>query len=355
VLFDLSLVGMPSRLSVGAEMNFINFTHLNNRPYSGASSVDLINPVAGTWAENVQSQTSKDFSSETFQYAVFVDQQLEINEKLSLVTGIREDKIDFKREDFARSNAAGHNEAAGQIDTDFSGTSWRIGAVYQPTQTTSLYAQISDAHDSIQSVLSASNPNLKLGEGRQYEIGIKQSLWDTRAQYTLAVFDIEKRNLLSRDPGGIESQIGQQSSQGVELDMSVKASTNLSVDFNISLTDPKFDDFVKNSGDLSGNTPRNVPRKTANVWLYWGVKERWLINGGVRYVGERYTNDTNTSKLSSYAAIDAGIQWLVDDSLRVSLRGKNLTNEEDFVLSPYGNQWVLAEGRSYELGLNFAF
>jgi iron complex outermembrane receptor protein len=355
LLFDFSLAGMQSNLSIGAEVNAIYFTHFNNRPYSGSSSVDLLNPVAGRWSDSVQSQTSKDFESETFQYAVFVDYQIELTEQLSLVTGIRQDRIEFDREDFARSNETDHSEAAAKIDSDLSATSWRIGAVYQPSETTSIYAQVSDAQDSIQSILSATNVDLKLGEGRQYEVGIKQSFWDERVQYTLAIYDIEKENLLSQDPGGVEFQIGQQSSQGVELDVSVQALENLTVDFNVALTDPEFDEFVKNSADLSGNTPMNVSRKAANLWLYWNATDKWLVNGGMRYVGERYTNDTNTTKLVSYVSFDAGLQWLVDDSLSISLRGKNLTDEEDFVLSPYGNQWLLAQGRSYEVGLNYAF
>ena len=355
VLFDLETAGFHSHLNVGAEVNVIEFTHTNNRPYAGGDSVSLIDPVAGKWAEGVESATSKDFESDTLQYAIFADYLVDFTEQLSVVAGVRYDDIDYEREDFARSNAPGHQEGASDIDGDFSGTSWRMGLVYQPLESISLYAQYSEALDSIQSILSATDPNLDLGEGTQIEIGLKQSLWEGRAQYTIAVYDIEKDNLLSRNPGGVEDQIGQQSSRGIEFDLALQLLESLSADMNLAWVDPEFDEFVSANDDLSGNRPRNVPRKTANLWLHWTPSSQWLVDGGMRYVGDRYSNDTNTAKLPSYTAFDAGVHWQIDDALRVSLRGKNLSDEEDFVLAPYGNQWVLAQGRNYELGLNYQF
>lgn len=356
ILFDLPVAGMHSHTNVGVEFNVIEFTHRNNRPYRGSSSVSLANPVGGTWAADVESVTSKDFVSDTFQYAVFVDHQLDITDQLSLVAGLRRDEIEVERRDYARSNAAGHNEEAGETDLDFSGTSWRFGAVFQPTDNLSFYAQVSEAQDSIQSILSATNKDLDLGEGRQYEVGLKQILWDGRLQYAIAVYDIEKENLLSRNPGGVTEQIGQQSSRGVELDVSLAALENLTVDFNVAVTDPEFDEYVSGGGDdYSGNTPRNVPEKTANLWVYWQANEALRFNAGARYVGERYANDSNTSELPDYTVWDAGVEWQFDPALKFSLRGKNLTDEKDYVLAPYGNQWVLGQGRSVELGLNYNF
>lgn len=354
VLFDLDTAGLHSHLNVGAEFNMIDFTHRNNRPYSGSDSVNLFTPNGGHWADGVESVTSKDFESETFQYAVFADYMLEFNDQLSLIAGVRYDDIDFEREDFERSNAVGHFEAAEKSDADFSGTSWRIGAVYQPTTSFSLYAQYSEALDSIQSILSATKTDLDLGEGTQIEIGLKHSLWDGKAQYTIALFDIEKDNLLSDNPGGIQEQIGQQSSRGIEIDLALQLHETLSLDANLALVDAEYDEFVSGD-DYSGNRPRNIPRKTSNLWLNWTPVSHVLVDAGVRYVGERYSNNSNTAELPSYTTFDMGIRWQLDNALSISLRGKNLTDEEDFVLAPYGNQWVLGQGRNYQLGVNYQF
>lgn len=193
------------------------------------------------------------------------------------------------------------------------------------------------------------------GEGDQFEVGIKQSLWNKRVQYTLALFDITKNDLLSFDAGNVQRQIGQQSSRGIEFDLFVQATDTLGVDFNIALTDAEFDEFDNGTQNLKGNRPKNIPKHTANLWLNWQAANDWLVSGGVRYVGERYSNDTNTVTLPDYLVYDAAIQWAVCDQVGLTLRGRNLTDEKDYVLSSYGNQWVLADGRSAEITLNYNF
>jgi len=351
LLFDFDLAGMDNRLSVGAEINRITFSHINNSPYAGSSSVDLRNPVPGTWADADVSETTRDFDTDTLQYALFVDNVLKINERWHLVAGVRHDQIDYERDNRARSNG----RPAGRIDNDMSGTSWRLGGVFKPNDNTSLYAQYSTAVDSIQGLISSSNPDLDLAEGEQFEVGVKQQFLDGRLQYTLSLFDIVKKDLVSSDPGGVQRQIGEQSARGVEFELFWLPLESLSVDFNVALTEPEYEEFVSGSNDYSGNTPRNVPEETANLWLTWQATGAWSVAGGVRYVGERYLNDANTAELPAYKVVDATVQWQVNDALRLSLRGKNLTDTNDYVLAPYGDQWILGDGRSAEIGLHYAF
>lgn len=358
-LFDLDMAGMHSHLSVGAEFNEIDFSHINNRPYGGSNSVDLFNPVPGTWAQGVADPTTRDFDSETSQHALFIDWLTEINEQWSVVAGIRRDKIDYERVDLTRSNG----ETAGEIDADLGGTSWRLGAVFKPTSSTSLYAQASKAFDPIGSILSTSNPTLDLTKGEQIELGIKQQLMDGRVQYTVAFYDIAKKDIQSQDEGGVTRQIGEQSSRGIEFDLFLLALDNLSIDLNAAISNPEYDEFVSGGVDFSGNTPRRVPEKTANLWVTWQVDSAWSVGAGARYVGERYINDANTaapptfpsSKLPSYTVWDASVQWRLDDATTFTLRGKNLTDTDDYILNPGSTQVVLGDGRTGELSVNYSF
>ena len=340
-----------NKLSFGAEFNQIDFTHTNNRPYGGTTSISLQNPRPGFWAEGVVDKTTRDYTTDTRQYAIFIDDQIRINEHWSLVAGLRYDQINYTREDFARSNG----EKAGKIENTLSGDSWRVGSVYQPNETTSLYLQYSTAVDSIQSILTATNPTLDLAEGRQYEIGLKQSLLDSRLQYTLALYHIVKDDLLSNDPGGVQRQIGRQSSQGLEWDVFWQPLKQVSLDFNLALIKPEYRTFVSGANDFSGNTPRDVPERTANLQVNWLASEQFSLGVGARYVGKRFLNDANTAELPSYTVWDASAQWKINASFGLTLRGKNLSNTKDYVLAPYGNQWVLGGGRSFELSAAFSF
>lgn len=351
VLFDFDINGMRNRVSVGAEVNRIDFSHINNSPYGGASSVDLLNPVPGTWAEGVVDETTADYDTDTTQCAVFIDNSLEINDQWSFVTGVRYDDIDYHRHDLARSNG----QPADDIDTTLDGTSYRLGGVYKPLPQVSLYAQYSKAVDGIQSILSATDPTLKLSDGEQLEVGVKHEPLSGRLQYTIALYDITKNNLLSRDAFDVQRQIGEQSSRGVEIDLFWMPMDSLTVDLNLALLDPKFETFVNDGEDLSGNMPRNVPDKTANLWVTWQATSDWSVGGGARYVAERYLDNENTETLPEYVVWDAVIYWQLQPDLLISLRGKNLTDTDDYVLSSYSGQWILGDGRSAEIGLNYRF
>ncbi len=354
LLLDFDIAGFSNRLSIGAEVNQIEFTHSNNRDYDGNNHVNLENPAPGTWAEGVELPTTKDFTSDTLQYAFFIDDVLQLNEKFSLVAGLRRDKIDYEREDFARSNK-NISEFAKDTDDSFRGTSWRLGMVYQPIENTSFYLQTSKAVDSIQSIISASSTDLELAEGRQVELGVKQSLWNDRLQYTVAIYDIEKVNLLNTDIGSNESQIGKQTSRGIEFELFIKPTESFDIDFNIARVSPEYEEFIKGGDDFSGNTPKNVPETTANLWLNWQPIDGWLLSGGARYVGKRYADDANETTMPNYTVFDASIQWMATQDIQLTLRGKNLSDEEDYVLAPYGDQWILADGRSAEVSLNYSF
>lgn len=351
VLFDFKAGGMHNRLSVGAEVNQIDFRHTNNSPYNGETPVDLLNPVPGSWADGAVSETTRDYDSDALQYAVFVDNVLEINESWHLVAGIRQDEIDYERKDVARSNG----QTAANLNTDYSGTSWRLGGVYKPNENTSIYAQYSTAQDGIQSLLTISNPDLDLADGEQYEVGFKQQLLQGRLDYTISLYDISKDNLISSDPGGVQRQIGKQSSRGAEFELYWLPLDVLSVQINMAYSDPEYKEFVSGSNDYGGNTPNGVPEKTGNLWLTWQILPDWAIAGGARYVDDRYLNNANTAKLPDYTVYDATLQWQATESLGFALRGKNLSDTNDYVLSSYGDQWILGDGRTVEFGANYVF
>lgn len=358
LLFSGQVGGFENRFNIGAEINQIDFTHTNNRPYSGSSSVTVDNVEPGLWEDNVGSTTSRDFDTDTRQQAMFFDNILSLTERLSWVVGGRQDWFDYRRDDDSRSNAQGHFEPEEQFDGKLDGFTWRTGLVYQPVETLSLYGQTSTATEAIGSLITLSEAQtaLKLTEGRQIELGVKHILWRGRAEYTLAAYHIEKENILSRNPSTqTTEQIGKQFSQGLEFNSTVQALDNLTIELNLAHLQAEFDEFITGDGeDLAGNVPRNIPRTTANLWINWLPTNAWRLGAGLRYVGERYTDDANNRELPQYTVADAALHWQMTENLRFTLRARNLTDNQDYVLAPYGGQWILGEPRAFELGLRFA-
>lgn len=353
-LIDSELRGFKNSLSIGAEINDIELNYLNNFSTGGFGVGDSV-PVFGFnpgQLPQASIPTILDYQTDTQQFAIFVDDTIRLNDQFSLVLGGRIDDIKFDRFDLP----IGGNSAS-SFATDFSEFTWRAGLVYQPSDHISLYAQASTAADPVTSPISisAGNKDFDLSTGRQYEFGIKQQFMSGRAEYTLAYFDIEKEDLLTRLPASaITEQIGQQSSDGIEVTLRINPIDNLSVDFNSAFINAEFDEFYSGGVSLVGNTPRNVPEQTTNLWLNWSVLPNVQIGGGFRYVDSRYADDRNTEKLPEYTVFDASMNWIVSEDITVTMRGKNLTNEDDYVLAPYvSNQWIFGDPRSYELSVRF--
>jgi iron complex outermembrane recepter protein len=223
----------------------------------------------------------------------------------------------------------------------------------------SLYAQTSTATDPVTSPISLNlaNANFDLSEGRQYEVGVKQQLLDGRAEYTLAYFDIQKDDMVTRLPGAtVNTQIGQQSSDGIELTFRINPVDTLSIDFNAAFVDSQYDEFWSGATSLAGNTPAGIPETTMNLWVNWAPIAKLQLGAGARYVGDRFTNDANSAKLPEYTVFDASASWSLNPRATVVLRGRNLTDEEDYVLSEYTtDQWVFGEPRAYEVSFRYSF
>ena len=355
VLIESDLNGRMNRLSVGVEFNDIELNYLNNFSTGGFGVGDSV-PVFGFSAgptPQASIPTILDYQTDTQQRALFIDNITNLSDSFSLVLGGRFDDIEYDRFDLA----LGGNPAA-RFDTDFSEFTWRAGLVYQPTELTSLYIQASTAADPVTSPISisAGNADFDLATGRQYEVGVKQQFLDGRAEYTLAYFDIEKEDLLTRLPASaITEQIGQQSADGLEFTLRVNPTETISIDFNASSIDAEFDEFYSGGVSLAGNTPRNVPEQSANLWLNWAPLQNLQIGGGFRYVDSRFANDGNSEELPAYTVFDASINWSVNSNTTVTVRGRNLTDEEDYVLAPYvSNQWIFGDPRAFEISLRYS-
>ena len=360
VSYDAKLGDIKNRISVGAEFNDINFTHTNNSPFGGTTSVPVTDFEPGFFVEGALNETTRDYITDTQQFAVFFDDVFEITEQISIVGGVRYDNVSYTREDVARSNG----QSAGLFSRDFNNVTWRAGLVYQPSELLSFYAQTSTALDPVSSPVSASATfeEFEPSTGRQYEIGVKQVFWDGRGEWSLAAFHIRKNDILSRDVNdpSIRVQIGEQGSEGIELSLGLRPIDTLAINFNGTLLNAEYKDFTVNSGgtavSLAGNTPRNVPEQAANLWVTWTPLPEWSVTGGLRYVSDRFADDTNNRELPGYVTVDVNTRWEIRDGVGLIFRVDNLFDKEDVIIAEYStDQAILADPRAFEFGIDFRF
>jgi len=345
--------GMANELVAGFDVNNISFTHTNNSPFGGKSSVSLYGFDPGVF--DSPNATVPGFSSTTNQYAVFAENRLSVTDQLALVGGVRQDEPTIERIDDV-------TPASGSFEKTYHGTSWRAGAVYEPVKNLAFYGQYSVAVDPVSNLITMTgiNRDFQLSTGKEVEVGVKQSFWGGRGEWTLAGYQIVKNNLLARDPNDLSFtvQVGQQSSRGVEASVGFALDHGWRIDANTALLRAKYDDFVQSVGGVAvnyaGNVPVNVPKTVSNIWATWAFAPNWSVNAGIQIVGKTYADAANTLSMPAYNVVNAGVQWKPDPNTTLSFRIYNLF-DTIYATSGTTSQWLLGMPRTAQLALNVKF
>ncbi|MET4576707.1 TonB-dependent receptor [Ottowia thiooxydans] len=354
VTFTGTLFGRANQASVGFDVNRASFQHTNNTYTGSSGSVDPYHPDPGYFASAVPFIPR--YRNHVEQYSVFLENRMELTERWSVVGGARFDHADLSRQDLVAGSQA--------FKRSYANTGWRLGAVYKFSPDTSLYAQFSKAADPVSGLLmlSAANAAFDVSKGKQFEIGVKQTFLEGQGEWTLAAYSITKNNLLTRDPSNpsLRVQVGQRSSRGLEGTVSMRVTKALQLDANLALLRARYDDFSESVGGVAvsrnGNVPTDVPERVANVWLGWKVMPAVTLSGGVRHVGKRYADNANTLKLPGYTTLDLALQWKATSNTTLTLRGFNVLNKNYFSTAYYTtSQWLVGEGRRFEVTLNHRF
>lgn len=349
--FRGTVLGLRNQLVAGFDVNRIGFVHTNNSPFGGTSTVDPYAVSPGLFIN--RAGTYPRFKTRTSQYALFAEDRLVLSEAWSLIGGLRYDAPTIRREDLV---------AGTSFDKSFSAPSWRAGAVYAPSPSLAFYGQYATAVDPIGSLitLAPAQKDFDLSTGRQIELGVKQSFWGGRGQWTLAGYTIVKDKLLTADPGkpGATVQVGAQSARGVELSMSVALGEDWRIEANAALLRAQYDNFAQRIGgqDVShaGNVPINVPEQVANAWLAWAFAPQWEARLGLQYVGRTFGDHANLAERPAYAVVNAGLDLKLSGSAKLSLRAYNLLDEV-YAVTGTATSWVLGRPRSAELAYHVRF
>lgn len=355
VVFTGKVGGLDNSLLVGAEANKIRFIHTNDGFPGTTVTLPAFGFAPGLYDERGVFRPR--YRTNTTTGGVFAEDRLELTPEFSLVGGLRYDHYRVHRFDLVAGREV--------VNKALTATSWRIGAVYQPTPTLSIYGQYATGADALGSLIttSAGQVPYDLSTGRQAEAGLKGQIAGGRGEWTLAAYKIVKKKLLTRVSTSptLTQQVGERSAAGLEASASFQLGAGWSLDANGTVLNAKYDDFtdfVSGVGvSRNGNTPPNVPETSGNLWLSWQVTPAVRVYGGARYVGKQYGDNANTASLvlPSYTVGDAGIDWRVRDNVSITAQIYNLT-DETYGTSAYNDeQWILGRPRSFEIRLTGRF
>ena len=166
----------------------------------------------------------------------------------------------------------------------------------------------------------------------QYEVGIRQRLFDDRALATLAYFDIRRSNVVIPDITQFVNLIaaGVQTSRGVEFDLTGRLARGLDVILTYAYNETE----VAESTDPNfGEQLPAAPEHSASVFVNYSIDEGPLeglsANVGFAYASRIQASLPSTVFIPEDARLDLGVAYTFDEQWRLGVNINNVTDSRD--------------------------
>ncbi|WP_313073597.1 TonB-dependent receptor [Melaminivora sp.] len=345
------------KLVLGWEATRARFSQDSNTPYRPDPArtqtvVSAFDPQRGQWASLDPTLTRIDTEATT--HDVYVEDAWKLGDRFTLLAGLRRDVTELQRRELVSGTP---------FDKTLAGTAWRVGGSWKLAADTNVYAQLSQGHDPVTNILTLNlaSRDFKLTSARQAEVGIKQAFGQGLGEWTAALYRIEKKDIITRDPvtPSLSVQGGRQHSQGLEWSAVLRPHAQWRIEANYAYTDARFDELREAGGaDRSGNRPSNVPRHSANLWGHYSADSSagaWQASLGVRAVGARFADNANLAPTGGYVVWDAALAWQPRAGTTLRLTARNLADRLYSYSAVSGTQALVGDGRRIDLTAQFLF
>jgi catecholate siderophore receptor len=374
---ELNLGGMKHSLSYGFEL----MRESQDTPTfsAGASTQNLYAPSMNA-ALPYPAATGAYTNGKTTTVSAYFFDTIELSKNWLLNGGVRVD--DFKTETSAVTAVTTNNQtyfpgqAVGALvptqksDSDTL-ASWKLGAVYKPVSSGSIYAAVANSYlppggasFNLSSTGGVNTPGAKPQQTRSIELGTKWDVIDKRLNLSAAIYRMNAKNELvidQLDPTNVAVG-GDRQVDGIELGAVGQLTENWQLSAGIATMDTKIKSGT--SGNNAAGAPtRWSPDLSATLWTSYNTGA-WSFGGGARYMSEQKRvidpaaniGTSNMPSIPSYAVFDAMVSYKVDKNVTLRLNVYNLTDKLYInTLNNNGNRMTLGLPRSATLTAQFQF
>lgn len=324
-------------LAAGFEAGWVD--QQSEGPAGFAPDVNVLKPVVGSdfSLPDAVAALANPYFSLTYKtlyqnQSGYVQDQLDLGRHWKAIGGFRFER--FAQDSINQSNGT-H-----QRQTDYP-VSPRAGIVYQPIAWLSVYASyVRSFIPTAPGALSAAAKQFTPERDRQWEAGVKVAPGNGRTSVTVALFDIQKNNILAPDPTNqlFSVQNGQADSKGLEFEFRGSLANDWSVLTSYSYIQAQ---VTKSVVYPVGSALPNAPKHSGAVWSTYriprGVLKGVGISAGVVATGSRQDNYFNTALLPGYARLDVGSYYEFrlreKQSLRLSVNIQNALDRTYYLAS----------------------
>lgn len=286
-----------------------------------------------------------DASNETTSYALFGEATYHFTPAWSATVGGR---YTYDQKDFA-SSATGGPDLFGFLSENYAVTADKNWKKFTPKATVTyttenadiVYATVSQGYkaggfNGIAATEQGATVAFDPENATNYELGFKTNLLGQRVRLNGAVFYLDYTDLQSftvdLESGQVKTATGDAEIRGVELEASAFLWEGLLLALNYGYTDSEYVRFESNP-DIVGNALARTPEHSASASLNY----EWMLGNGsainfntnVMYQDKVFYSVSNVDTASDDARtlVNANATWDNYAGLKVSLWGKNLTDE----------------------------
>ncbi|MCZ4694611.1 TonB-dependent siderophore receptor [Ancylomarina euxinus] len=299
---------------------------------------------------------------------------IEVSEKVKFLAGLRFDhfKVNMRsaKVDLGR-HLTDKSEETSMVNKSFS---YRLGGVYQPIESLSVYASYSSFFKPKRSSFNANYVYLnKDGKeffpedgkevyepenGYQFEAGIKYD-YKSFLNLNASAYYIKKNNIVQSlgktdDGRRVYGQIGMVDSKGFDIEALLRPTEGLSITTGYGFNIAKYRQFSANDyiNSTAGNDLTFNPRNQVYAWAFYQVQKGTLksfnMGLGANYSDKMFTDSNNEYELDGYCLFDAALGYMFDKTF-VKLKINNILNKEYESSSVYSNQYVPGQERNFVL------
>lgn len=339
--------GFDHTLLTGIEYEDYDYKSIIQRSSATAGTypIDIFDPVYGQ-PRPALTRTPTHDKENLKTYAAFVQDQVALTERLKVLAGAR-----FERFEHDYQNYVGKSwQAADNAVTP------RVGVIYDLTDTVAVYA---DAARSFKPNTGASREGGGFApeKGKSYEMGIKWEALDRQLSVDAAIYQIEKKNVLTTDPvdNTFSVAAGQVRSRGFDLNVA----GNLTPEWRVIGGYAYVDAEVTRDNTLrSGTRLMNIPRNSFSLLNVYEFQDGALkglgLGAGGKYVDQRAGQTANTAfSMDAYTVVDLLGYYKVNERVRLNLDVKNLFNRE-YEEGAFGNIYAYPGApRTVQVGIAY--
>ena len=257
-------------------------------------------------------------------YAVFTNLTYPLSQRFSLVGGLRYEATEKDFQDHINPR---------QADDSWEAITPKFALEYRPLPGTMTYISASKGYRAGGFNLMTTDSQYYTFDEEElwsYEIGVKNTFFNNRlvanaSIYLMDISDMQVSEAISSG-GSYVTNAAEASGKGVELELTGKITTGLTMTVGFGYTHIEFDDFKDAAGDYQGNKTTYAPEYTFNIGAQYRWESGFYARADLIGYGEMYTDRANKYKRDPYQIVNAKIGYETEH-YDIYLYGKNIFDE----------------------------